>query len=300
MKMKILAILVAVGFFVLACGCIQKEEAGVLTGLVKLQVTDKVTEEFSHVNVTFSEIKLFYQSDNESYVTIMSEPKIVDLVSLNLSHINETLGVVEIEVGNYSKLWIHVTNATGVLKDTGETVNIDVPSGWLKIQQLHLFNISKGNNTITVDIDLEASIHAYAHGTKYKFVPVISSLEHQHENELQFHENERNKVKNMTEDREPEIDILVNGSELETNRIVYVDANDSIEFNASATFDPDGDNLTFTWNFDDGTTASGSIVTHSFTYSNQPYNVTLTVSDGKTELEETIKVHINKQNGGHD
>ena len=141
---KIIAILIATGLFVLTCGCVEEEgdvtPPAAVTASVVFQVTDKVTDEFSHVNVTFSEIRLFYQTDNESYALVMSKPKTVDLVYLNLSHINETLGVKDIEVGNYSKLWINVSQVRGVLKETNETVNITVPSGWLKIQQLHLFN----------------------------------------------------------------------------------------------------------------------------------------------------------------
>ncbi len=239
MKMKILAVCIVIGLFVLACGCIEeKEEAVVETGNVEFLVTDKVTEDFDHVNVTFSEIRLFKQTDDDSYVTVMSEPKTVDLISLNLSHINETLGVVEIEVGDYSKLWINVSSAIGVLNETKETVNITVPSGWLKIQQLHLFNISKGNNTITVDIDLENSIHKYSGGEKYKFIPVISGIEHRHENKLQFREHNHSRIKNMVENRPPVIDVVTNGSR---GKPITAVVDQNITFNASETFDIDGD-----------------------------------------------------------
>lgn len=63
------------------------------------------------------------------------------------------MGIAEIEIGNYTKLWIVVENATGVLKATNETINFEVPSGTLKIQQL--FKLQEGDNTITVDINLD-------------------------------------------------------------------------------------------------------------------------------------------------
>jgi hypothetical protein len=295
--MKIAVICIAFGFFVLFCGCIEEEkEISVDTGNVEFLVTDKVTEEFKHVNVTFSEIRLFIQSDDDdnSYITIMSEPKTVDLISLNLSHINETLGVAEIEVGNYSKLWINVSNVTGVLNETGVTVNITVPSGWLKIQQLHMFNIQKGNNTITVDIDLENSIHTFHGGEEYKFVPVISRIEHHHENQLRFHEHDKSKIKNMVGNRAPAIDILVNDTLV--NKNTWVNANKSVEFNASATLDIDGDILSFYWDFDDGTNATGAVVTHIFSDSKKLYKVTLTVSDGTDESIVTITINIHLNN----
>lgn len=302
MKMKIFAVCVVTGLLVLACGCIEeeKEEVKLETALVAVQVTDKITENFSYVNVTFSEVKIHkhLEDDDASWVTITSDPKTVDLVALNLSHINETLGVAEIEVGNYSKLWINVSKAVGVLNSTGETVNITVPSGWLKIQQLHLFNIQKGNNTITIDIDLENSIHTFHGGEEYKFIPVISRMEHHHEKQLKFREHNHSKIKKMVGNRAPAIDILVNSTLVKKN--AWVNANESTEFNASATLDIEGDDLNFTWDFDDGTNATGAVVTHSFSDSKKLYKVTLTVSDGTDEAIAiiAINVHVSNQNDG--
>ena len=295
--MKKIFVICIIGLLVLVSGCIEEDqgdvsEAEAEMSFVEFRVTDKVTEEFNHVNVTFTEIRLFKQSedDNESHVTIELGSKTVDLIYLNLSSINETLGVEEIEVGNYSKLWINVSSVTGVLNGTGETVNITVPSGWLKIQQLHLFNVQKGNNTITVDIDLEGSIHTFHGGEEYKFIPVIGRIEHHHENNLQFREHNKSKIKNMVGNRAPAIDIIVNGSLVK--KTVRVNPNESTEFNASATLDADGDALTFTWDFDDGDNETGAVVSHSFAASNKPYKVTLTVFDGTDEALGTITVNV--------
>jgi len=300
MKIKIFAILIAVGLLVLTSGCIE-EGTNLETALLDVRIGDIPTSTFNHVNITFSEVKLHenIDEDNASWIIISSEPKTVDLINLHINNVTTSLGLKNITIGNYSKLWIHVINATGVLNATRETVEIDVPSGWLKIQQLHLFNVTKGNNTIIIDIDLESSIHTYHHGEKYKFVPVISSLECRHENQLRFrHNKSKMKQSGVVENQEPQIDVLVNGTSLEASKKVEVDANDSIEFNASATYDPDGDDLNFTWDFDDGAMAYGAEVTHSFVYSNSPYKVTLTVSDGTDTAEESFNVHINKEKGG--
>lgn len=50
------------------------------------------------------------------------------------------------------------------------------------------------------------------------------------------------------------------------------------EFNADASSDPDGDNLTYSWNFGDGNTAEGSKVNHSYTASGN-YRVSVTIDD---------------------
>ena len=305
MKLKLFVIGV-VGLLILLSGCVevsdtdQDQDGDIDTeaemSAVEFRVTDKVTEEFAHVNVTFSEIKLFKQvEDDEAYVVITLGEKTVDLVYLNLNNINETLGIEEIEVGNYSKLWINVTKAIGILNETRETKNITVPSGWLKIQQLHLFNIQKGNHTITVDINLEDSIHTFHGGEEYKFVPVISRIEHHHEKELKFREQDQDRIKNMVGNRKPAIDIMVNDS-LVKNQIT-LDADVNYTFNASGTLDLDGDNLTYTWDFGDGTTDTGSVVVHSFTDDKNTYQVWLTVNDGQEDSTEHITVKINQSSG---
>jgi len=61
-----------------------------------------------------------------------------------------------------------------------------------------------------------------------------------------------------------------------------------IEFNASKSFDLDGEITNYTWNFGDGTTADGVKTTHSY-LTNGNYTVTLTVTDneGNTDTETT-------------
>jgi hypothetical protein len=300
MEMKLFVVCIIAGLLVFACGCVEEEkeegETHAEMSFVTFQITDKVTEDFDHVNVTFSEIKLHEEIDeeNKAWVIVDFEPKEVDLVALNLSQLIETLGVAEIEVGNYSKLWINVSECKGVLNSTGEEVNITVPSSWLKIQQLHLFNVTRGNHTILIDIDLEGSIHSFHGGQEYKFIPVISSMEHRHENQLKFREHEHSKIRNMVGNRAPAIDILVNETLVKNN--AWVNPDEEVEFNASATLDIEGDEITFTWDFGDGSeTATGAVVNHTFSDEKNNYKVTLTVTDGKDEAIAviTINVHIN-------
>ena len=69
-----------------------------------------------------------------------------------------------------------------------------------------------------------------------------------------------------------------------------VRSGDEITFNAAGSSDPDGDSLTFTWNFGDGNTGSGLTTTHSYVQDGE-YTVRLTVSDGS--LETTTKKTLN-------
>jgi PKD repeat protein len=63
-------------------------------------------------------------------------------------------------------------------------------------------------------------------------------------------------------------------------------ANSSVTFDASTSYDPDGFVFSYFWDFDDGTNATGEIVTHAFTQG-RIHLVTLTVTDDDGETGST-------------
>jgi PKD repeat protein len=65
--------------------------------------------------------------------------------------------------------------------------------------------------------------------------------------------------------------------------------NQTITFNASASYDPDGFITEYEWQFDDGTNTTGEEVTHSYSSAGN-YTVTLTVTDNATATNTTSKV----------
>ena len=65
----------------------------------------------------------------------------------------------------------------------------------------------------------------------------------------------------------------------------------SITFDASGSSDPDGDALTFAWDFGDGATAQGQQVVHTYTAFGD-YDVTLTVSDGMAADSDAVTISI--------
>ncbi len=312
MKIKIICLCSIVCSLVLLSGCTEVPDTGnggeipTVTSFTEIRIRDSPSENFSHINVTFSEVKL--HSNETGWISFLSGPKNVDLIELHMNNLTEQLGLEGITIGNYTKLWLVVENVTGVLSATGETVFFDVPSDTLKIQ--HLFDFREGNNTITVDINLDDSILVYGSGAKYKLLPVLSELNVSCANgtQMRFRNHERimnygngteirvqdeNALGNMIENRKPSIEIVVNGSR---GNHVTVNENESITFDASETFDVDDDALSFAWGFDDGTTSTESAVTHSYPESGT-YHVSLTVTDGKFEDTATITVTVRHSSG---
>jgi PKD repeat protein len=76
-----------------------------------------------------------------------------------------------------------------------------------------------------------------------------------------------------------------------THSPTYPVANDTVTFNASASYDPDGYIATYSWNFDDGniTAVSNPIITHSYlNYGNYTVTLTVTDNDGLTDVYSEI------------
>lgn len=78
----------------------------------------------------------------------------------------------------------------------------------------------------------------------------------------------------------------------ELTRHVNAELYENLTFNASDTFDIEGDELTFHWDFNDGNTSDEKIVEYNFT-NKSTYQVTLTVTEtGENGLEETEKITV--------
>ena len=87
-----------------------------------------------------------------------------------------------------------------------------------------------------------------------------------------------------TGNRKPEAKIVVDET------VEFVDT--QIKFDGSQSSDPDGDTLTFIWDFDDGDTGDEEIINHSFDKSGI-YDVLLTVFDGSGGTDtDTVTIEI--------
>ena len=282
-------------------GCVNiPEEPKLKISNTEIRLGDSPTEDFKHVNLTFSDVKLY--SNKTGWMNIPLDITTIDLMYLYKNNLTKSLGVAKLEIGNYTQLRISITNATGI-KNDGKIVYFNISSNILQIQ--HMFKFDEGNNTISVDMNLNNSIHAYEYedGEHYRLQPVISELNVSYANGtmIRFRDRERiinygngtqiklqdeNTLQNMIGNRKPTIDVVVNGKR---GNIFQFKMNQSIMFNASSTFDVEDDPLSFSWDFGDNTSGNGNIVTHSYSHEGT-YQIRLRVSDA--ELEDIMIITL--------
>jgi hypothetical protein len=268
-----------IGFLVITLvlsGCVQEEDtenSGSTTeqmSFTTVLISDAPSDNFSHINVTFSQVKIHRSGDeNKSgWILFDMEPKTIDMIYLHENNLSEELGVKNLTAGSYTKLWIVVNSATGVLKDTGEEITFDVPSGDLKIQQS--FEIKEGNTTIDVEIDLDRSILYVPQGGVYKLRPQLGKI----------------KIKYDEEEEEEELEADA-GDEYEA------EVNETIQFQGSA--EGGTEPYTWYWDFGDGTNSTEQNPQHAYNTTGN-YTATLTVTDdnGNTATD-TAKVEIKEE-----
>ena len=69
----------------------------------------------------------------------------------------------------------------------------------------------------------------------------------------------------------------------------------AVSFSAAGSSDPDGNALTYSWNFGDGTTGSGLSTTHTYTAAGS-YTASVTVSDGSLSAQATAAIQVSAPN----
>lgn len=102
-----------------------------------------------------------------------------------------------------------------------------------------------------------------------------------------------------SEDEEENEPPIANAGQDQT--VTMVDEKAVVQFSASGSSDPNGDTLSYRWDFDDSNgdndfDSSNKAPSHTF-YFTGTYTVTLKVSDGKLSATDTIKVTVRKEPG---
>lgn len=155
---------------------------------------------------------------------------------------------------------------------TGETVELDASNSYDSDGTIssYLWDFGDGTNSTEVTIG-----HSYEEDGEYTITLKVTDNQGLTSSKVVLHE-----VKN----RPPVADL--NNPKLTINR------NELVSFDASTSYDVDGEIVTYTWSFGDGQAAAGVTVTHSYVYPGF-YILTLTVNDndGATdEYKQSIQV----------
>ena len=125
----------------------------------------------SSLEVTISEISV-HTSDSNKWVTVSSEPKTVDLVSLKDSDLITVLYEKRLEVGNYNQIRFEVSDVKAVVNS--QKVQVKIPSNIIKINS-NIEVINGNGNVILSDFLLNESLHLTGE-EKLIFAPVIRLL----------------------------------------------------------------------------------------------------------------------------
>ena len=132
-------------------------------------ISDEVNAigDFSSVTVTISKVGL-RQRDSGKWLEFQPEITEVDLTQVQGDAVQK-VWQGNIPPGQYSQVFIYVDNVSGVLKATGQTVEVKLPSRKLHISQL--FEVSADTITsFTYDLTVVAAGNQQS-GTKYILKP---------------------------------------------------------------------------------------------------------------------------------
>ena len=147
-------------------------------GQAAFYVKDAPSDEFEHVNVTFSQVQVHQATENETdgsgWITVFSGSKTVDLLDFEEEGSKAFLGEANLTEGRYTQIRITVEDAVGVDKEDGTEAPIVVSSGTAKV--VRPWNVTAGEAvSVTLDIDLDRSLREQGNG-QWRMTPVIGRV----------------------------------------------------------------------------------------------------------------------------
>lgn len=140
------------------------------TGNFVFQVSDEVNAiaDFESVNVSISKIGVQESSDGK-WIEFAPEVAQVDLTKVP-GDITQQIWRGDMPSGGYSQVFVYVDNVSGVLKSTGQTTEIKLPSNKLHISKP--FAVS-GNATTRFTYDMTVFATGNGHNSKYILKPQV-------------------------------------------------------------------------------------------------------------------------------
>lgn len=155
-------------------GCVQ---GGAGSGTGAIYVKDAPEDEFSHVNVTFTSVRVHRGgNDTGEWVTVAENAtgREVDLLAFSGADARALLGASELPAGTYNQVLINVSDAYGIDKDSGDRVDFTLTRPQLRLTRA--WQIEENQTThVIADLNLDRSIVRQGQG-QYRFNPVIGQV----------------------------------------------------------------------------------------------------------------------------
>ncbi len=148
-------------------------------GSASFYVKDAPSDEFEHVNVTFSQVQVHFagngsdgnESDEGEWITVVDEERTVDLLNFQEENSRAFLGEANLTAGTYTQIRVTVDDAYGISADDGSREDIVVSRGTVKV--VRSVEIAEGEETrVILDIDLDRSLREQGNG-QWRMTPVI-------------------------------------------------------------------------------------------------------------------------------
>jgi len=221
------------------------------TGTLVMKLTDAPPEmNITEALITISQVTVHYAGTNEtsgSWITVVNQPQTFDLIKLQ--NATDVLGGVTLAAGWYTQIRLFVDSALVTID--GVQYDLKIPSK--KIKLITPFLVQDNQTlTLTLDFDVQKSIHKAGNSGKYIMKPTI-------------------KVVQSGLPGEFEADA---GGDYEAA------VNETIQFmgSASGSVEP----YTWYWTFGDGATSTVQNPQHAYTQAGE-YEVVLTVTDATNQ-----------------
>lgn len=153
-------------------------------GTAAFYVRDAPEDDWAHVNVTFTEVRVHQgegdedgnDTDEDEWITVASNEsgREIDLLAFSGNGARALLGSDELEAGTYNQVLIDVTEAYGIDKDSGEREDFELTQPELRLTRA--WEIEADSTThVVADLDLDRSIRQQGEET-YRFNPVIGQV----------------------------------------------------------------------------------------------------------------------------
>ncbi len=221
------------------------------TGSLVVLLTDAPPElNITEALVTISEVTVHQAGTNDtngSWITIVNETQTFDLIQLQ--NATDVLGGMTLAAGWYTQIRLYVENA--IVTIDGVQYDLKIPSKNIKLITPFLVQDNQ-TLTLTLDFDVQKSIHQAGNSGKYIMRPTIKVI--QEGGPMEF--------------------------EADAGGDYQAAVNESIQFTGTAWGGVEP--YIWHWDFGDGATATDQNPQHAYT-TEGTYDITLTVTDSNNQ-----------------